>query len=110
MTNQTIVYRKGEKRPMDGNAAQHRWLGYDDFIAGRGFRPEYDTFSPAMQRNYESGRQYAASVRGAGAALPKWPRNRKLSAVMRAAVGPALAAATAVEINGLFRPRPTVEA
>lgn len=51
--------------------------GWEDYLAGRGFPPEYDTWNQVVQRHYERGRLRAAGARLAGyRSIPaKEPRN-----------------------------------
>src|SRR5690349_17984120 len=52
------------------------WMGWDDFANGRPFSKEYETLNMAGQRNYERGRQAAASFKGTLGFVPRWKRNQ----------------------------------
>jgi hypothetical protein len=57
-----------------GKAELFRWLrwGYIDAAAGRPFRAEYAIAHNLAQRNYETGRLTAATIRAAGLGCPAW--------------------------------------
>lgn len=46
--------------------------GYLDRIEGRGYAEEYASAIPAWQRNYESGRLWAAGIIEIGVDIPEW--------------------------------------
>jgi hypothetical protein len=47
--------------------------GYQDALAGLGYRPEYDTMKAFQQRNYSSGRLMAMEFLAKAAKPPAWP-------------------------------------
>jgi hypothetical protein len=48
------------------------WLGWRDFVAGRGFPFSFDRWMKVEQLNYEAGRLFAANIRAAGLSAPVW--------------------------------------
>lgn len=54
------------------------WRGYCDRANGLDFTADYDTLGPGNQRNYERGRQVAATFLGVRGAAPKWRKSETL--------------------------------
>lgn len=46
--------------------------GHNDYLAGRPYPREYDTWKEFEQRNYEAARLYAANMLAAGITPPVW--------------------------------------
>lgn len=101
MSNHRTIYRTTTLgRPMDNEFTAARHAGYEDARQGLPFRREYEGWRHTMQLNYELGRAQAiaAHVRVGGTEKdllhnrsPKWPRNRRMSPMLRAGGVPPLA-------------------
>jgi hypothetical protein len=52
--------------------------GYQDALAGLGYRPEYETMKAYQQHNYTSGRLMALELLARHAKAPAWPDSVKL--------------------------------
>ena len=52
--------------------------GYQDALAGLGYRPEYEAMKAYQQRNYTSGRLMAAEFIAKASKPPAWPDSVKL--------------------------------
>jgi hypothetical protein len=52
--------------------------GYQDALAGLGYRAEYETMKAYQQRNYTSGRLMALELLARHAKAPAWPDSVKL--------------------------------
>jgi len=52
--------------------------GYQDALAGLGYRAEYETMKAYQQRNYTSGRLMALELLAKHAKPPAWPDSVKL--------------------------------
>lgn len=51
------------------------WYGYQDVKSGLGFRKQYEDCEEYIQRNYETGRSYAITLKREWGVVPDWPAN-----------------------------------
>ena len=70
-----IGWEKARHRP---DVMETMRAGYQDRLNGLPYRPEYFSFKPGQQRNYESGRLIASEFLARASRPPAWPPTTKL--------------------------------
>lgn len=91
--------RQRSGTPARDTKAFWTWRGYEDRRNGLGFAQEYDTLSPANQRNYERGRQVAAYI---GERAVKWRKTELMTSLVRRTGGWMLEGALGRDVIPIF--------
>ena len=100
----SVSIKKRSSTPARDITTFWAWRGYGDRLDGLDFCAEYDTLSPANQRNYERGRQIAAVIVANYGAGPKWKKSEMLATMGRRLGGWALEYRLNDDVFTLFFP------
>jgi hypothetical protein len=105
MTNHNGSKGKRGSTPALSTFTFWAWRGYSDRLAGLGFAAEYETLETSNQRNYERGRQVAATIIGVRGSAPAWRKTEKMSTVLKRSLSWSQQVDLSLTVTPLFFPR-----